>query len=66
MCSERQLSILLPAEHYVSRETRGDQEAMKADLKRSSAVHLGVQGAECGIVASEIEAWYLPGRDPQV
>ena len=56
--------LFLLVDHHVSRASRGNQESVAIDLQGGSALHHAVQGAE-HVVAGEVEARYLPGRNPQ-
>jgi hypothetical protein len=57
--------LFLLVDHHVSRASRGNQESVAIDLQGGSALHHAVQGAERVVVAGEVEARYLPGRNPQ-
>jgi hypothetical protein len=57
--------LFLLVDHHVSRASRGNQESVAIDLQGGSALHHAVHGAERVVVAGEVEARYLPGRNPQ-
>jgi hypothetical protein len=62
------LAATLPfllVDHHVSRASRGNQESVAIDLQGGSALHHAVQGAERVVLAGEVEARYLPGRNPR-